>query len=239
MELNNNIFQVCDYTLETITFTKYNYKGVAAILYPYKLQTGILYLSEDLKEFNGGFIFKDNYNNLYVTYKKKIYFNNGDKFEGDFDKPAYSLFEGFDEFEIKFKNIIIELKKDINEEKKKKIKNEFIKELKAKLENFDINNVILKNGKLFYSDIEYDYIHDNIIEYFWDNEKYYESDNYFQEIDNEEHIINIMAYGNYKNFEDNYEGEDFYNVRIGKGKEKDDNNNKFFFFQKNLILMKV
>ena len=228
MKENNNIFQVDDFSLETITFTKYNYKGVAAILYPYNLQTGILYLSEDLKAFNGGFIFKDKYNNLYDTAKKKIYFNNGDKFEGDFDKPAYSLFEGFDEFEIKSKNIINELKKDISEEEKKEIKNEFIKELKTKFENFDINNVILKNGKLIYSVMEYDYIHDNILEYFWDNEKCCEYDNFIQEIDNEEHIINLIRYGNYKSIKYYVEGEIFYNEILEKGKEKD-NNNKFFF----------
>ena len=48
-----------------------------------------------------------------------------------------------------------------------------------------------------------------------------------------------MSYGNYKDLKDNYEGEEFYNARIGKGKEKDYNNNKFFFSPKNVRLMNV
>lgn len=110
--------------------------------------------------------------------------------------------------------------------KKNKIKNEFIEELKSKLEKFDINNVILKNGKYFYSDYYYDFIHDNIIEYYENNEKLHEYDNFFQEIHNEEHIILLKSYGNYKNFKTNYEGERFYNIRIGKSKKQ----NEFYFF---------
>lgn len=34
----------------------------------------------------------------------------------------------------------------------------------------------------------------------------------------------------YKNFKDNYEGEVFYDIRIGKGKKQNDVNNKFYFF---------
>lgn len=77
-------------------------------------------MGENPKAFNGGFIFKDKYNNLYDTGKKIIYFNNKYKFkfEGDLDKPAFSLFEGYDEMENKFKNVVSELIKDICEEKK-------------------------------------------------------------------------------------------------------------------------
>jgi len=231
-------FEVKDYSLTikevkiNYTYTVYNHKGVDTKLIPYNLPTGILYLGENLKEFNKGFIFEDKYKNLYDTAKKKIYFNNKYKFkfEGDLDKQAFSLFEGYDEIENKFKNVVFELKKDKSKEIKNKIKNEFIEELKAKLEKFDINNVILKYGKYFYTDYDYYYIHDNIIEYYDNNEKLSENDNFFQEVDNEEHLILLKACGNYKNFKDNYEGEIFYNTRIGKGKKQNDINNKFYFF---------
>jgi hypothetical protein len=77
--------------------------------------------------------------------------------------------------------------------------------------------------------MNYYYIHDNFLEFYVNNEKTRECDNFFQEINNEYHTINIISYGNYKNIKDNYEGENFYNSRIGKGKLQDDNNNKFFF----------
>ena len=183
MKKEQNILEVSDFTLTTISdnskgfinnYAIYNKNGVPVYLDTYDLETGILYLHEDLKAFNGGFLFKDKYNNLYDTAKKKIYFNCGFEFEGDLDKPAFSLFEGFDEFEKKFKNNIGEIKKDKSEEEKKKLKNEIFEELKTKLEKFDMNNVILKNGKYFYSDMNYDYIHDNILEYYENNEKLYE-----------------------------------------------------------------
>ena len=86
-------FEVKDYSLTTkevkinYTYTVYNHKGVDTKLIPYNLPTGILYLGENLKEFNQGFIFEDKYKNLYDTAKKKIYFNNKYKFkfEGDLD----------------------------------------------------------------------------------------------------------------------------------------------------------
>ena len=232
-----NILEVSDFTLTTISeisdrtiknYAIYNKNKSETVLKTYNLETGILYLNEDLKAFNGGFLFKDKYNNLYNTAKKKIYFKYGDEFEGDLDKPAFSLFDGFDEFEKKFKNYIDEIKKDKSEEEKKKLKNEIFEELKTKLEKFDMNNVILKKGKYFDSDMNYDYIHDNIFEYYYNNEKICEYHNFFQEID-EYHTIDIIPYGNYKDIRDNYEGEFFYDFRIGKGKLQDDNNNKFYF----------
>ena len=249
MKKEQNILEVSDFTLTTISEisdrTIYNYaiyekickkNGVEVYLDTYDLETGILYLHEDLKAFNGGFLFKDKYNNLYNTAKNKIYFNCGFEFEGDLDKPAFSLFDGFDEFEKKIKN---EIKKDKSEEEKKKLKNEIFEELKTKLEKFDMNNVILKNGKYFYSDIKYVYIHDNILEYYENNEKLYEYRGFFQEINNEYHTINIIPYGNCKYIKDNYEGEIFYNTRIGKGKLQDDNNNKFFFCRKETDINKL
>ena len=134
---------------------------------------------------------------------------------------------------------MIELNKDINKEQKDKIKNEFIEELNAKLEKSDINNVILKNGKYFYSDHYYYYIHDNIIEYYDNNEKRTETDNFFKEVDNAEHLILLKEHGNSKNFKDNYEGEIFYNFRIGKGKSQMILIINFIFFQSRLILLKI
>ena len=74
-----------------------------------------------------------------------------------------------------------------------KLKIEIFEELKTKLEKFDMNNIILKNGKYFYSDIDYDYIHDNILELYYNNEKIDECDNFFQEIDNKYHTINTIS----------------------------------------------
>ena len=238
--------EVKDYSLTTkdvkinYTYTVYNRKNCETKLIPYNLQTGILYLGETLKEFNDGFLFEDKYKNLYDTAKNKIYFNNKKKykFEGDLDKPAFSLFEGYDEIKNILKNVVLELKTDISEEVKNRIKNKFIEELKTKLEKFDINNVILKNGKYFYSAHYYYYIHDNIIEYYDNNEKRTETDNFFQEVDNAEHLILLKEHVNSKNFKDNYEGEIFYNFRIGKGKKPNDIIN-FIFFQSRLILLKI
>ena len=233
-----NIEVSSNYSLKTIT--KYNYNESEEDLLPYNLETGILFLDEELKAFSGGFLFKDKYNNLYDTAKKKIYFNDGIQFIGDFDKPAFSLFEGFDEFEMKFKNYIKKIEKDNkSEEDKKKLKNEIFKELKAKLEKFDMNNIILKNGKYIYSNIKYVYIHDNILEYYYNNEKYKEYHNFLQEIDNEYHYVYLIFYGNYIDFKDNYEGEEFYRAKIGKGKVQGDINNKFYFLLKETNINKI
>ena len=80
MKKEQNILEVSDFTLTTISEisdrTIYNYaiyekickkNGVEVYLDTYDLETGILYLHEDLKAFNGGFLFKDKYNNLYNT----------------------------------------------------------------------------------------------------------------------------------------------------------------------------
>ena len=251
MKKEQNILEVSDFTLTTISeisdgfiddYAIYKVNGSEEdeghTLLTENLETGILYLDEDLKAFNGGFLFKDKYNNLYNTAKKKIYFKCGFEFEGDFDKPAFSLFDGFDEFEKKFKNYIYEIKKDKSEEEKKKLKNEIFEELKSKLEKFDMNNVILKNGKYFDRNMDYYYIHDNILEYYYNNEKLYEYRGFFQEIDEYNTII-IIPYGNYIYFKDNYEGENFYDTRIGKGKLQDDNNNKFYFFPKKTDINKL
>jgi len=141
-----NILEVSDFSLATISDNSKGFIKNYAIykvngseedkghtLFTKNLETGILYLDGDLKAFNGGFLFKDKYNNLYNTAKKKIYFNCGIEFEGDFDKPAFSLFEGFDEFENKFKNYIDEIKKDISKEYKMKLKIEIFEELKTNL----------------------------------------------------------------------------------------------------------
>ena len=58
------------------------------------------------------------------------------------------------------------------------IKTSFIKDLKDKLENFNIEKVILKNGK-YYTNNKYFNIHENFLEYFENNKKIFESDNFF------------------------------------------------------------
>ena len=158
----------------------------------FELSTGKLFIS--LRDFEG-FMFLDKYNNFYDTTRRKIFFQNEyDFFEGDGDKEAFSLFENYKEFEKKIKDAKEEMKNNENEDKKNEIENKIIEELKNKLEKFDINKVILKNGK-YYIDFPsyYDYIHDeNYAESFEDNIKMYGAD-IFQEI--KDNKIMIQCHG--------------------------------------------
>ena len=199
--------------------------GVPTKYYCYKLNSGKLFI--DIKAFDG-YMFLDNYNNFYDTINKRIYFNLDESiFIGDEHKEAFSLFDNFDKMEKKLKDKVNEIKvKEMDENEITKIKNEFTKELIEELENFDLNKIILKNGKYYLDEDEYYYIHDDIAELYLDNKKYIETE-FFQETKN--NIIKINEYGNYKNFEDNYEGEIYYNTRVGKGKMKGDKNEKFYF----------
>ena len=119
------------------------------------------------------------------------------------------------------------MKKNEDEDEKNEIENKIIDELKNKLENFDINKVILKNGKYYDNYTGYLYVHDeNFVEYIFNNIIIWQSD-IFQEIKN--NIIDIQKYGKHTDFEDNYKGEIFYNHQIGKGKFSNEENEKFWF----------
>ena len=59
----------------------------------HQLQTGKLLFEPTIFD---GFMFLDNNNNFYDTFYKKIFFNNGEIFVGDFDKQAFSLFDNYD-----------------------------------------------------------------------------------------------------------------------------------------------
>ena len=209
----------------------------------YLLSTGSLLL--DPEAFNG-FIFIDKYWNIYDTINKRIKFNWGNKFIGDPDKSAFYLFEGFEEIEKDFKKCVDELKSISDKNQKNVIKNFFIKDLKDKFENFNIEKVILKNGK-YYINNNYYNIHENFLEYFENNNKIFQSDDFFQEINSQNQII-IQMYGTLRFFTPNdYEGEYFYNLLIGKGKLNERINNKneikekFYFFdsKKKLNLQKI
>ena len=157
-------------------------KGMKTVTMKYfELSTGKLFIS--LRDFEG-FMFLDKYNNFYDTNRRKIFFQNFEDnfFEGDVDKEAFSLFENYKEFEKKIKDAKEEMKNNENEDKKNEIENKIIEELKNQLEKFDINKVILKNGKYYYDfPSDYDYIHDeNYIESFEDNIKI--GSDIFQEI---------------------------------------------------------
>ena len=168
-------------------------------------------LSISLQNFEG-FIFYDQYNNFYNIFEKTIHFhNNGPIFVGDKDKEAFSLFDNYADIEKKIKDKINEIKKYENKNKKNEIENEIIEELKNKLENFDLNKVILKNGKYYY-DVnsrkrgDYNYIHENSVKVYQNNTKEISSD-FFQEIKN--NIIYIRRHGEYQHFLKNYEGKCF------------------------------
>ena len=189
----------------------------------FELSTGKLFIS--LRDFEG-FMFLDKYNNFYDTTRRKIFFlNEYNFFEGDGDKEAFSLFENYKEFEKKIKDAKEEMKNNENEDKKNEIENKIIEELKNQLEKFDINKVILKNGKYYYDfPSDYDYIHDeNYIESFEDNIKI--GSDIFQEI--KDNKIMIQSYGKFIHFSKYFKGEIFYNRGIGKRKYSNEENEKF------------
>jgi len=238
------------YSNSNIAYYNYNAnkdnKVIKTPLQNYLLSTGALLL--DPEAFNG-FIFIDKYWNIYDIINKRIKFNWGNKFIGAPDESAFYLFEGFEEIEKDFKKCVDELKSISDKNQKNAIKTSFIKDLKNKFENFNIEKVILKNGKYYINNNNYFYIHENFLEYFnQNNEKIYEVDNFFQEINSQNQII-IQMYGTLRFLTPNdYEREYFYNnLLIGKGKLKERINNnieikeKFYFFdsKKKLNLQKI
>ena len=233
----------------TITFNKSSKKAtfkesnteIPSPLFAEELKTGIFFC--DLNSFNG-YMFYQNNKNFYDTNKKIIYFANKNIFIGDADKEAFSLFENFEEKEKNLKNGIKEKKNEFSDEERKKIDDEIFNGIKKELEKFD-GKIKLKNGKygklekneddkgkndIKFNNDTYDYIHGNKLERFIDNKKFYEGDFIQEEEDNS---IYILKHGKGKDFEfDNiYEGEFFYNFRIGRGKMRNENNEKFYFFK--------
>ena len=192
-----------------------------------KLKTGELFY--DLPN-QLGYIFIDNNKNVYDTIRKNIDFSNGEKFCGNGNKEAFSLFNNFNEMEAKLENAIHELQ-NIDEKnviERQKIENKYIEELKEELNKFDFNNIILKKGKYIYSELYYKCIHDDKIEEFENNKKTVEG-KFIQEIKNG--IIKLIFHEKYKNIVDNYEGEIFYDCGIVRGEITGDKNKKFYFFR--------
>ena len=183
----------------------------------HQLQTGKLLYEPTIFD---GFMFLDNNNNFYDTFQKKIFFNNGEIFVGDFDKQAFSLFDNYDAIENKIKqsiNIINQIPKE-NNNLRNDIKNNMCNELIKELSNFNFKNILLKNGKYYYTDGNYHYIHDNMFEFFENNNKIYEGD-LLQEI--KDNLIYLTTYGNTINYKNNYNGECFYQMYIGRCKVMD------------------
>ena len=192
-------------------------------LYPYKISKDLYFTINII---------------ILKTSEKTIHFhNNGPIFVGDKDKEAFSLFDNYADIEKKIKDKINEIKKYKSKNKKNEIENEIIEELKNKLENFDLNKVILKNGKYYY-DVnsrkrgDYNYIHENSVKVYQNNTKEISSD-FFQEIKN--NIIYIRRYGEVQHFLKNYKGEIFYAARIGKVKFSNQENEKFYFLPEEFI----
>ena len=230
-----------DYKIEIINCAYFKNEGMKPIkMKYYELTTGKLFIS--LKDFEG-FIFYDKYNNFYNTIQKKIYFHDkGPIFVGDKDKEAFSLFDNYADIEKKIKDKRKQMKNCRNK-KKNEIENEIIEELKNKLENFDLNKVILKNGK-YYDDSDslnegnYIFIQEKNYEFYENNIKRHIG--YFiQTIKN--NIIYIKGYGEYQIFYENYnyKGEIFYNKRIGKGKLSNQDNEKFYFFPDGFLFEEI
>ena len=178
----------------------------------HQLQTGKLLFEPTI--FNG-FMFLDNNNNFYDTFQKKIFFNNGEIFVGDFDKQAFSLFDNYDAIENKIKQSINMINQTSNENNnlRNDIKNNMCNELIKELSNFNFKNILLKNGKYYYTNGNYHYIHDNMFEFFENNNKICEGD-LLQEI--KDNLIYLTTYGNTKNYKNNHNGECFYNMYIGR-----------------------
>ena len=187
----------------------------------HQLKTGKLFI--DLKALDG-YIFLDNKNNIYDTIRKNIDFNNGLKFTGD--KEGFSLFDNFNDMEQEMNKAIEDIRKveDINE--KQKIEDAFCEKLEEKLNEFNFNKILLKNGWCYENYENYYYINDNKVEFYEDNKKIAEGE-FIQEIENDN--INIIFHGNCERFYyDNYKGEGFYDVLIGRGNIKGDKNQKFY-----------
>ena len=229
LELIDNRKIILDGNSKSVTLA-YSDKNLNPIKLEYKqLKTGKLLFDPTI--LCNGFIFLDNDNNVYDTIKKKIFFINGEIFVGDSDKQAFSLFDNFDIIENNIKQTVEKLKKipDDNNNNKNEIKNNMCNEIMKELNNFNLKNIIFKNGKYCYPNGKYYYIHENICEYFENNNKIFSGD-FFQEIKDNQFFFQL--YGNMTNYKNNYEGENFYGVYFGRYGVK--NNEKFRIPGKNI-----
>lgn len=80
---------------------------------------------------------------------------------------------------------------------------------------------------------EYYYIHENIIEYFVNDNKWYECKAFFQEI--VDNIIILQEYGIYRFFKGNENYEIFYSRMIGKNEKR----MNFIFFLRIIYFPKM
>ena len=226
LELIDNRKIILDGNSKSVTYSD---KNLNPIKLEYKqLKTGKLLFDPTILD---GFMFLDNDNNVYDTIKKKIFFINGEIFVGDSDKQAFSLFDNFDIIENNIKQTVEKLKKipDDNNNNKNEIKNNMCNEIIKELNNFNLKNIIFKNGLYCYPTGNYYYIHENICEYFAKNNKIFSGD-FFQEIKDNQFFFH--TYGNIINYKNNYEGESFYGIYFGKYREMD--NIKFRIGCKNI-----
>ena len=222
LELIDNRKIILDGNSKSVTLA-YSDKNLNPIKLEYKqLKTGKLLFDPTI--LGNGFMFLDNDNNFYDTIQKKIFFINREIFVGDSDKQAFSLFDNFDIIENNIKQTVEKLKKipDDNNNNKNEIKNNMCNEIMKELNNFNLKNIIFKNGKYCYPNGKYYYIHENICEYFENNNKIFSGD-FFQEIKDNRFFFH--TYGNVINYKTNYKGESFYEFYFGRYREK--NNIKF------------
>ena len=87
--------------------------------------------------------------------------------------------------ENKIKEGIDKIRQEPNKNKQKEIENNICEEIKKELDNFNFNKIIFKNGKYIYSDGSFNYIHDNIMEFYENNNKLYEGE-FIPEIKNDQ-----------------------------------------------------
>ena len=193
-----------------------------------QIKTGKLFVN--LQAYNG-YMFLDRNNTFYDTVLKKIYFINGHIFEGfkeEEEKEAFSLFDNYNSMEKKLKEVVDKINEEPTEKVKQKLEENFCEELKKELENYNFNNIKLKNGKYFQSKLnkdDYNIICDKkYVSFPFKNIKFVSQFNY--EIRN--NVIYHILYGKCKIYEikNNYEeklifdGEAFYNYLTYRGREK-------------------
>ena len=114
-----------------------------------QIKTGKLFVN--LQAFNG-YMFLDRNNNFYDTVLKKIYLIGGAIFEGfkeEEGKEAFSLFDNYNSVEKKIKEVVNKINEEPTKKEKQKLEDNFFEELKKEFENYDFNNIKLKNGKFF------------------------------------------------------------------------------------------
>ena len=200
------------------------------------LDTGELFFSLEL--FNG-FMFQDNHGNFFDTAHGK-YYNKYYYFIGDKDKIPFIIFDNNKDELIKqkIKEAYEKRKNEEDDSKKYAIEKEVIDEIIKELNNYNLKNFKLLNGKYIFNfdkDDERSYrsIHNNIMEVYINNKMEYEGD-FIQVNENLDLDLYILLMhgkgkqtGYYGNFP-NTEGEFFYDNRFGRGNIIGDKTEKFF-----------